>query len=79
VVGVPTAGWIIYTYGQPLIDGSVVRVPSWKVEDQRGQNMELNPRPVDVEVERPLGETETGEDAQLKAAVATLLSQIGAK
>lgn len=79
VVGVPTAGWIIFTSGQPLIDGSVVRVPAWKVEDLRGQNMELNPRPVDVRVERPLGETETGEDAQLKAAVQTLLIQIGAK
>lgn len=79
VVGVPTAGWIIFTSGQPLIDGSVVRVPGWKVEDLRGQNMELNPRPVDVRVERPLGETETGEDIQLKVAVDTLLAQIGAK
>lgn len=79
VVGVPTAGWIIFTSGQPLIDGSVVRVPAWKVEDMRGQNMELNPRPVDIRVERPLGETLTGDDAQLKAAVETLLGQIGAK
>ncbi len=79
VVGVPTAGWIIFTSGQQLIDGSVVRVPAWKVEDLRGQDMELNPRPVDVRVERPLGETLTGGDAQLKAAVDTLLAQIGAK
>ncbi|MDQ0463763.1 Tol biopolymer transport system component/C-terminal processing protease CtpA/Prc [Caulobacter ginsengisoli] len=79
VVGVPTAGWIIFTTGQSLIDGSVVRVPMWKVEDLRGQNMELNPRPVDVKVERPLGETLTGDDAQLKAAVDTLLGQIGAR
>lgn len=73
VVGVPTAGWIIYTSGQRLIDGSVVRVPQWKVTDLRGQNMELNPRPVDVTVERPLGETLSGTDAQLDAAVRTLL------
>jgi len=33
------------------------------------------PRPVDVEVERPLGETETGHDAQLEAAVKVLLDQ----
>jgi tricorn protease len=38
--------------------------------------MEMHPRPVDVEVLRPLGETETGEDAQLKQAVATLLGQL---
>jgi hypothetical protein len=35
--------------------------------------MEMHPRPVDVEQLRPLGETETGEDIQLKVAVNTLL------
>jgi len=74
VVGVPTAGWIIYTYNQPLIDGSVVRLPFIRIEDTRGQNMELNPRPVDVRVERPLGETLRGEDAQLSRAVQELLA-----
>ena len=37
----------------------------------------MNPRPVDIAVERPLGETLTGEDAQLAPAVQTLLGQIG--
>ncbi len=72
VVGSPTAGWIIYTSGQPLIDGSTVRVPGTRVEDGRGQNMEGHPRPVDVPVLRPLGETEAGRDAQLEAAVKVL-------
>jgi hypothetical protein len=36
--------------------------------------MEMHPRPVDVEVERPLGETETGSDAQLERAVKELLA-----
>jgi C-terminal processing protease CtpA/Prc len=76
VVGVPTAGWIIYTSNQPMIDGSIVRLPQTRVEDLRGQNMELNPRPVDIRVERPLGETLTGRDAQLDAAVASLLSTV---
>jgi len=78
VVGVPTAGWIIFTDGQPLIDGSVVRVPCCRIQDLRGQTMEMHPRPVDVEVERPLGESETGHDAQLEAAVKVLLEQIQA-
>lgn len=77
VVGVPTAGWIIYTGGQQLIDGSALRTPFIKVEDTRGQEMEGHPRPVDVTVERPLGETETGHDAQLEAAVKVLME--GAK
>jgi tricorn protease len=74
VVGEPTAGWIIFTGGQQLIDGSAVRVPGWRIQDMRGQTMEMHPRPVDVEVERPLGETETGSDAQLERAVKELLS-----
>ena len=77
VVGQPTAGWIIFTGGEPLIDGSSVRVPSTRIRDGRGQDMEMNPRPVDIAVERPLGETATGQDAQLAAAVGQLLSQLG--
>ncbi|WP_254605194.1 S41 family peptidase, partial [Sphingomonas bacterium] len=73
VVGQPTAGWIIYTGSQPLIDGSAVRVPGTRVEDNRGQTMEGHPRPVDLTVERPLGETETSRDAQLEAAVKLLV------
>lgn len=73
VVGKPTAGWIIFTGAQPLIDGSTVRVPGWRIQDLRGQTMEMNPRPVDIDVERPLGETETGSDAQLERAVKELL------
>jgi hypothetical protein len=39
--------------------------------------MELNPRPVDVRVSRPIGETYTDRDSQLDAAIKTLLGQIG--
>jgi tricorn protease len=74
VVGEPTAGWIIFTGGQTLIDGSAVRVPGWRIQDMRGQTMEMHPRPVDVEVERPLGETAAGSDAQLERAVKELLA-----
>lgn len=77
VVGQPTSGWIIYTANETLIDGSSVRLPQIRIEDLKGQDMENNPRPVDVAAERPLGETLTGDDAQLKAAVDTLLTQLG--
>jgi C-terminal processing protease CtpA/Prc len=75
VVGKPTSGWIIFTTGRQLIDGSTVRLPFIRIDDLRGQNMELNPRPVDVDVDRPLGETLTGADAQLDAAVKVLLGR----
>ena len=35
------------------------------------------PRPVDVTVVRPVGESYSGRDSQLDAAVRTLLAQIG--
>ena len=76
VVGTPTAGWIIFTGSQRLIDGSAVRVPGDRIRDLKGEDMEMHPRPVDVEAARPLGETESGEDAQLKEAVSTLLGQL---
>jgi len=79
VVGVPTAGWIIYTGAQPLIDGSTVRAPFIRIQGADGKDMELNPRPVDIMVERPLGESLAGKDSQLDAAVAELLKGLGPK
>uniref|UniRef100_A0A7V4XUC3 Tricorn protease homolog n=1 Tax=Acidobacterium capsulatum TaxID=33075 RepID=A0A7V4XUC3_9BACT len=76
VVGVPTAGWIIYTGGTNLIDGSYLRLPMIEVQTMGGQNMEMHPRPVNVEVVRKPGETEAGTDSQLAAAVKVLLAQI---
>ena len=79
VVGTPTAGWIIYTSGRPMLDGSVVRVPSTRIQGADGQDMEMNPRPVDLRVERQLGETLAGRDSQLYAAVAELLKGLPAR
>jgi len=79
VVGEPTAGWIIFTGSRTLVDGTSVRMPSTFIRDNRGQNMELNPRPVDVSVERPAGEWYQGRDSQLDRAVEVLLRQIGSR
>jgi Tol biopolymer transport system component/C-terminal processing protease CtpA/Prc len=77
VVGEPTAGWIIYTSNVPLIDGSSVRIPFIKVQANDGTVMELNPRPVDIAVKRPIGESYSDKDSQLDAAVRELLKQPG--
>jgi Tol biopolymer transport system component len=79
VVGEPTAGWIIYTSGVTLINGTNMRMPFIRVTDTAGQNMELNPRQVDIPVTRPIGESFTPKDSQLDMAVAELLKQIGPK
>ena len=78
VVGEPTAGWIIYTWNQALIDGTLFRLPRMKVTANDGTVMERNPRPVDIEVTRPIGETLTNKDSQLDVAVRELLKQLGA-
>ena len=79
VVGEPTAGWIIYTGSMELIDGASMRTPGTLVQGSDGKNMENNPRPVDIAVSRPIGESYTGKDSQLDAAVKELLSEIGPK
>jgi Tol biopolymer transport system component/C-terminal processing protease CtpA/Prc len=77
VVGEPTAGWIIYTSNEKLIDGSTVRLPFITITTEDGQPMELHPRPVDVPVARPLGEAYRDKDSDLDAAARTLLQQLG--
>ncbi|MBN8480602.1 MAG: PD40 domain-containing protein [Xanthomonadales bacterium] len=78
VVGEPTAGWIIYTSNARMLDGSIVRLPFITITTADGQPMEMAPRPVDVAVERPLGEAQRGIDSELDAAVRTLLEGIPA-
>jgi C-terminal processing protease CtpA/Prc len=77
VVGEPTAGWIVYTSNGTLLDGSSVRLPFIRITDRAGQDMEMHPRPVDVPVVRPIGESYTGKDVQLDAAVRELLKVVG--
>ncbi|HUF02929.1 MAG TPA: S41 family peptidase [Aridibacter sp.] len=79
VVGEPTSGWIIFTWSPTLFDGTRFRLPRTKIMGVDGKNMELNPRQVDVPVTRPLGETFTGADSQLEAAVRELLKQLGGR
>lgn len=76
VVGEPTAGWIIYTSSVDLVDGANLRMPYIEVRGADGEVMERNPREVDVPVERPAGESYTGEDTQLDAAVRELLERL---
>jgi tricorn protease len=79
VVGEPTAGWIIYTGSVTLIDGSVLRMPATKILANDGTPMEMHPRPVDVAVTRPVGESYSGKDTQLDTACLELLKQLGAR
>jgi len=77
VVGEPTAGWIIYTWDERLVDGSTLRLPRQRVKAADGGEMERVPRKVDVEVLRPLGESLAGKDSQLDEAIRTLIKKLG--
>jgi C-terminal processing protease CtpA/Prc len=79
VVGEPTSGWIIYTSNVTLIDGTSIRLPFIRITSNDGKVMELNPRPVDVPVVRPIGESFTDRDSQLDAAVRELMKQVGSR
>ncbi|MDB4899075.1 MAG: peptidase, partial [Gemmatimonadetes bacterium] len=79
VIGEPTAGWIIYTSGRTLQEGTTVRLPSTRITGADGTDMEMHPRPVDVLVVRPLGESYSGRDSQLDAAVKELIASLPAK
>ncbi len=79
VVGEPTAGWIVFTSGVTLIDGTSLRLPFIKITTNEGVDMELNPRPVDVPVKRAIGESYQNKDSQLDTAVKELLMQITRK
>jgi len=77
VVGEPTAGWIVFTSNIGLVDGqTVIRLPSTRITTMEGVDMEMHPRPVDVRVERPIGESYSGTDVQLDAAVKELLADL---
>ena len=76
VVGEPTAGWIVFTWNVPLVDGSIVRLPRSRITTVAGETMERSPRPVDVAADRPVGESYEARDSQLDAAVRQLLGQL---
>jgi tricorn protease len=76
VVGEPTSGWIIYTTNVTLFEGTTLRMPFIRIRDAEGKDMELIPRPVDVRVDRPVGEGYGTTDVQLDAAVRALRERI---
>ena len=51
-------------------------MPSTVIRGSDGKAMEMHPRPVDVPVERPIGESYTGKDSQLDAAVRSCSSRL---
>ena len=56
------------------MDGTVLRLPRSRITDRNGAPMEMHPRPVDVDVKRPNGESCGPRDSQLDKAIEVLLA-----
>ena len=52
----PTAGWIIFTSSEPLLDGSNLRIPHTRVLTTSGEAMEMKPRKVDLGPSNPMAQ-----------------------
>ena len=73
IVGMPTMGWIIFTYSATLVDGSVIRVPHMGCFTLDGRDMENWGVPPDIQVEYPPADYQAGRDPQIERAVKELL------
>ncbi|HWD39418.1 MAG TPA: S41 family peptidase [Fimbriimonas sp.] len=76
LVGMPTPGYVIYTGGLPLVDGTNARMPGTGVFQLDGTPLEDHGQQPDVKVDITPEEFFAGKDPQLDAAVAALLKQV---
>jgi Tol biopolymer transport system component/C-terminal processing protease CtpA/Prc len=76
LVGMPTPGYVIYTGGFQLVDGTIARMPGTGVFQLNGVPLEDNGQVPDVKVDITPDQFFKGEDPQLDAAVRALQKQI---
>jgi tricorn protease len=79
LVGMPTPGYVIYTGGFTLVDGTQARMPGTGVYQLDGTPLEDNGQQPDVKVPITPEQFFNGEDPQLDAAVFALEKQIKSK
>lgn len=75
LVGKPTPGYVIYTYGLPLVDGTSARMPSTGVFRMDGSPLENMGEEPDFEVEISPEQYFAGQDPQLDKAIEVLLKK----
>jgi Tol biopolymer transport system component/C-terminal processing protease CtpA/Prc len=76
LVGMPTPGYVIYTYGGQLVDGTNIRMPSTGTYRLDGSPLENMGQVPDYEVNITPEEYFAGKDPQLDKAIEVLLKQI---
>lgn len=75
LVGVTTPGYVIYTYGLQLVDGTVARMPNTGVYRLDGSPLENMGQKMDHEVQLSPEDFFGGRDPQLDKAIEVLLKQ----
>lgn len=76
LVGMPTPGYVIYTGGLRLVDGTNARMPGTGAFTLEGENLEDNGRQPDVKVDITPEQYLRGEDPQLDAAIDVLMKKV---
>lgn len=79
VVGMPTPGYVIWTYSMGLVDGTSARMPlagAWRLDGSPTENLGEEP---DIRVELTAEDYRLGRDPQLERAIAEILKQVDAK
>jgi tricorn protease len=75
VVGTPTMGWIIFTSGTALVDGTFIRIPYLGCFTMEGRDMENWGVPPDITVDNTPADAVSGRDPQLARAVEEALHE----
>lgn len=75
-IGKPTPGYVIWTYGFPLVDGTSARMPSGGVYRLDGSPLENMGQKPDIEIEWTNEDYFANRDPQLQRAIEVLLGKI---
>lgn len=76
LVGMPTPGYVIWTYGGGLVDGTPIRIPMSAVYRMDGSPMENLGQDVDIRIPWPNNVFMSGQDPQLDRAIQEALKSV---
>lgn len=75
LVGMPTPGYVIWTFGGNLIDGTSIRIPYQSVFRKDGTSLENKGEEPDIKVPWSTEDYLAGKDPQLEKAISVLLKK----
>jgi C-terminal processing protease CtpA/Prc len=75
LVGMPTPGYVIWTWESRLIDGTGIRIPAQSVFRKDGTSLENRGEEPDIRIPWSTEDYLAGKDPQLEKAVGILLKK----